>query len=910
MRRLAAVSFLGLAPRSASAFAFPRLCSPVAAGGPWLQRAHAHPLCSAAWSSMTVVELKAALKERSLKVSGKKADLIERLEGGSGSGTAPATVSAALAAARPTAEARPAAAALGRAEEEAPRPGHDAAGQGADAAAIVDASALSAEAKEAIITRCANQLGLGRERVAGAIALFDEGNTMPFVARYRKEATGGMDETELRALETALSAAQRLEARRATVLAAVDKLGKLTPELQKKIMAAELSANQLEDLYLPFKAKRRTKASIAREAGLQPLADAIMRRAAAAKDCAVGDLYTRNVKEVCLEFERLRNAGAESQLLEGDRAVEALRGACEIVAEEATEDAAVRAMARGRLRRGAVLTSKEKKAGSDAEGKYKLYHTFRTQLGRAQPHQVLAINRGEALKVLSASVEIDEDVRAAFEASARGHFTRTPTPPGEHASWRGALDDAIADGTKRLLVPSLEREWRRELTEAAEDKSFLVYSTNLRQKLLQPPLKGHVVAAIDPGLRTGCKVAVVSATGNVLATDTLMLPLGGRGGDSKGGMYVQVRSKLVAMLSQWAVSLVAIGNGTGNREAEALVTDALTSQDTSTPPPKYLIIDESGASVYSASELAVSELPSMDVSIRGAVSLARRVQDPLSELVKVDPKALGVGMYQHDVDQKRLAGALDKVVESAVNAVGVDLNVASPTLLSRVAGLSLKTAQAIVAARDAANSGRLERVDALTKVKGVGPKAYEQCAGFLRVYGGTEPLDATAIHPESYGALRVAAERIGEAVALEPSQLSSLAADLGVGVPTLSDALEALRRSGSDPRDDLLGVPPPRLIDAADSAVGRVQGGNLVDLAVGDELLGVVKNVVDFGAFVDIGMGTDALLHSSEMRRGQGRSAAVIQVGAQLRVVVRQVEIQDLKRKKARISLALCGESA
>ena len=267
-------------------------------------------------------------------------------------------------------------------------------------------------------------------------------------------------------------------------------------------------------------------------------------------------------------------------------------------------------------------------------------------------------------------------------------------------------------------------------------------------------------------------------------------------------------------------------------------------------------------------------------------------------------------MYQHDVDQKRLAGALDKVVESAVNAVGVDLNVASPTLLSRVAGLSLKTAQAIVAARDAANSGRLERVDALTKVKGVGPKAYEQCAGFLRVYGGAEPLDATAIHPESYGALRVAAERIGEAVALEPSQLSSLAADLGVGVPTLSDALEALRRSGSDPRDDLLGVPPPPLIDATDSSGARVQGGNLVDLAVGDELLGVVKNVVDFGAFVDIGMGTDALLHSSEMRRGQGRSAAVIQVGAQLRVVVRQVEIQDLKRKKARISLALCGESA
>ena len=296
---------------------------------------------------MTVVELKAALKERGLKVSGKKADLIERLTDASGTGT---PVSAALAAARPTAEARPA-------------------GQGADAAAIVDASALSAEAKEVIITKCVNELGLARERIAGAIALFDEGNTMPFVARYRKEATGGMDETELRALETALSAARRLEARRATVLAAIDKLGKLTPELQSKIMAVELSANQLEDLYLPYKAKRRTKASIAREAGLQPLADAIMRRAAAAQDCAVGDLYTRDVEEVCLEFvERLRSAGAESQLPDGDGAAEALRGACEIVAEEATEDAAVRAMARGRLRRGAVLTSKEKKAGSDTEG--------------------------------------------------------------------------------------------------------------------------------------------------------------------------------------------------------------------------------------------------------------------------------------------------------------------------------------------------------------------------------------------------------------------------------------------------------------------------------------------------------------------------------------------------------------
>ena len=384
-----------------------------------------------------------------------------------------------------------------------------------------------------------------------------------------------------------------------------------------------------------------------------------------------------------------------------------------------------------------------------------------------------------------------------------------------------------------------------------------------------------------------------------------MLPLGGPG-DSQARSYIQVRNRMLAILTKFAVTLVAIGNGTGKREAEALVIDVLTSQDRSTtPPPKYLIVDESGASVYSASALAVSELPGMDVSIRGAVSLARRVQDPLSELVKVDPKSLGVGMYQHDVDQKRLAGALDKVVESAVNAVGVDLNVASPSLLSHVAGLSLKTAQAIVAARDVAEGGRFERVDALTKVKGVGPKAYEQCAGFLRVYGGAEPLDATAIHPESYGALRVAAERIGEASTLEPAQLSSLANDLGVGVPTLSDALESLRRSGSDPRDDLLGVPLPPLIDAAESAMGRTEGGSLADLAVGDELLGVVKNVVDFGAFVDIGIGADALLHSSEMRRRGGRSAAVLQVGTQLRVLVKQVEIQDLKRKKARISLAL-----
>ena len=388
---------------------------------------------------MTVVELKAVLKERSLKVSGKKADLIERL--GGSSAQAPVAV-----------EARPVAAAgLGHAEEA--EYGADAAGQ-ATGAAIIDASAFSTEAKVTIINKCASHLDIERWRVAGAISLFDEGNTLPFVARYRKEATGGMDETELRALETALSAAQRLEARRATILAAVDKLGKLTPELQRKIEAAEVTATQLEDIYLPFKAKRRTKASIAREAGLQPLADAIMRRAP--EDGAVETQYGRNI----LEFEWPSGAGTESQR-GGDHAAEALRGACEIVAEEATEDAVIRAMARGRLRRGAVLTSKEKKVGSDVEGKFKLYVGFRKLLDRAQPYQVLAINRGEALKVLSASVEIDEEARAAFEASARRHFTTAPASPTEHASWRAALDDAIADGTKRLLVPALEREGRR-----------------------------------------------------------------------------------------------------------------------------------------------------------------------------------------------------------------------------------------------------------------------------------------------------------------------------------------------------------------------------------------------------------------------------------------------------------------
>ena len=866
-------------------------------------RVHKSPLCSAAWSSMTVVELKAELRERGLKVGGKKADLIERL---GGSTSAAATSDASTVAPDSSAE-----------EAEMP-----------DKGGAVDVSSLSADAQETIVNKCATLLKMERWRVAGAIALFNEGSTMPFVARYRKEATGGMDETELRALETAFDAAKRLEARRASILAAVGKLGKLTDELRTKIEAEAVSATELEDLYLPFRAKRRTKASIAREAGLQPLADAIMRRAEGeAAEANEWAQYGRSIQEVCAEFTATLatsaepsdgtgadGAGADAEQLApvAASADDVLRGACEIVAEEATEDADVRAMGRTRLRRGAVVTCKEKKAGGDTEGKFKIYHEFRTPLHRAQPHQVLAINRGETLKVLTASVEVDDDVRAAFEAAARGHFTEGRAPSSEHASWREALSAGIADGTGRLLLPALEREWRRELTEAAEDQSFSVYSTNLRQKLLQPPLKGHVVAAVDPGLRTGCKLAVVSSTGSVLATDTLMLPLGTAAGEAKGGRYMEVRRRLVTMLSKWAVTLVAIGNGTGNREASALVVDALTSEgldSTAAAPAKYLIVDESGASVYSASKLAVSELPAMDVSLRGAVSLARRVQDPLSELVKVDPKSLGVGMYQHDVDQRRLAGALDQVVESAVNAVGVDLNVASPALLSHVAGLSSKTANNIVAARDGEPGGRFERLEALNQVKGVGPKAYEQAAGFLRVYEGAEPLDATAVHPESYEALRIAVERLGGAVTVEASQLTKLSAELGLGVPTLADALEALQRSGSDPRDDLLGVPPPPLLDAHDAATaaaGRADGGDapsLAELAVGDELLGIVKNVVDFGAFVDIGLGTDGLLHSSEMRGSKGRSA--IQVGTQLHVKVKKLEIQDLKRKKARIGLGI-----
>ena len=878
---------------------------------------------------MSVVELKAELKGRGLKVSGRKAELIERLSG-----------SSSVAATSITSDARPREDADIRSSEY----------NGSVDQRVLDATSLSAEAQQTIVNKCATLLKMERWRVAGAIALFNEGSTMPFVARYRKESTGGMDETELRALEAALDAAKRLEARRASILAAVDKLGKLTPELRHKIEAAELGATELEDLYLPFRAKRRTKASIAREAGLQPLADAIMRRAIASKqvtedkDAAEGAAeevkrwaqYDRTLEEVCTEFSAALAARTQSadgagndegaddvQLVSvASSGAEVLRRACEIVAEEVTEEADVRAMGRARLRRGAVLTCKEKKAGCDAEGKFKLYHAYRTPLDRAKPHQVLAINRGEALKVLTASVEIDSDVRAAFEAAARGYFTRGAAPSTEHASWREALSAGIADGTGRLLLPALEREWRRELTEASEDQSFSVYSTNLRQKLLQPPLKGHIVAAIDPGLRTGCKLAVVSSTGSVLATDTLMLPLGGGGGEAKGGRYMEVRRRLMALLSKWSVTLVAIGNGTGNREASALVVDALTaSGDTSsatttaaTAPPKYLIVDESGASVYSASKLAVSELPDMDVSLRGAVSLARRVQDPLSELVKVDPKSLGVGMYQHDVDQRRLASCLEKVVESAVNAVGVDVNVASPALLAHVAGLSAKTAHNIVAARDGAVGGRFERVEALTKVKGIGPKAYEQAAGFLRIYEGAEPLDATAVHPESYGSLRIAVERLGGAVTVEASMLKSLSDELGIGAPTLADALEALQCSSTDPRDDLLGVPPPPLLDAnhaATAAAGHAEGGDapsLASLGVGDELLGVVKNVVDFGAFIDIGIGTDGLLHSSEMRGSKGRLATAIQVGTQLRVKVTRLEIQDLKRKKARIGLGIIAE--
>lgn len=702
--------------------------------------------------------------------------------------------------------------------------------------------------------KIAGKLHLRPVQVASTIRLLDEGNTIPFIARYRKELTEGLDEEQLRQLHDLLDSLRKVDDRRDTILHSIEEQGQLTSELREKIEMAE-TLTELEDIYQPYKPKRRTRASIARERGLQPLAD----------------LIVSQPRTVSANF-------AESFLSDEVPDVEsALAGAQDIVAEIISDHAEIRGAVRAKaLSFGRTLVGKIEEA-EDEKGVYELYYAFDYRLSSLKPHQILAINRGEAEKILRVKIEVAErDWRDVITRYFRPD-TRSPLST--------ALAAAIDDSAKRLLLPAIERDVRTILTEQASEHAIQVFASNMQGLLNQPPLTGHTVLGIDPGFRTGCKIAVVDPTGKVLTTATIYPHAPQK--EWKDALKI-----LNALVEKYQVTLISIGNGTASRETEQLAAE-LTRQRQDL---HYLIVNEAGASVYSASELARAEMPDLDVSLRGAVSIARRVQDPLAELVKIDPKSIGVGMYQHDVNQTRLTETLDAVVETVVNRVGVDVNTASPALLTYVAGIGKKVAQNMVTYRD--ENGVFTNRKMIKKVSGLGPKAFEQAAGFLRIREGDNPLDASAIHPESYPA----AEALLKKVALKPhapiekrapalaalrqqQSLDQLAQELNIGVPTLVDIFEQLIRPGRDPREEL---PLPVL---------RSDVLSMEDLHTGMILRGTVRNVVDFGAFIDIGVKQDGLLHRSQLPRN-----ITLSVGDVLDVEILQVEIQ-----RGRISLGWCN---
>lgn len=711
----------------------------------------------------------------------------------------------------------------------------------------------------------AKELGLPVAQVERVVALLDEGNTIPFLARYRKEATGGLDEVGLRTVQDALARLRKLEERRAEIERSLTEQGVLTPDLAANLKAAVKLAT-LEDLYLPFRPKRRTRAMVARERGLAPLAD-MFRRPPSEPPLQAARRFVDPAKEV-------------------PTPEAALAGACDILAESASEDPDVRGRARHLAMQEAVLEALKAPKADDPQGKYAQYYAFSEPVRRALPHRILACDRGEAEGVLKVGLELPDDRIIGFMCDKYG--VRVPL-------WREAAESALADGYKRLLAPAIERDVRSALTERAQAHAISVFAANLKALLLQPPLRGRVVLGIDPGLRTGCKVVVVDSTGKPLFDGIAIYP------HEPQRQWQQSLATLRDLIARHAVQVVAIGNGTASRETENLVAEAIAGTGV-----EYTMVSEAGASVYSASDVAREEFPGLDATQRGTISIARRLQDPLAELVKIEPQAIGVGLYQHDLDQKALGAALDAVVEDAVNHVGVDLNTASWPLLTRVAGLNKKVAREIVAQRE--SSGAFRSRENLRRIKGLGAKTFEQCAGFLRIPGGTEPLDNTAIHPESYGATRKLLDKLGLSASRsdlgtvlreQRSRLdvAKLASEFGVGVPTLQDIVSNLEKPGRDPREDL---PPPHL---------RRDVLKLEDLAPGMRLTGTVRNVVDFGAFVDIGIKNDGLVHVSELAdRFVRNPLEVVSVGD-----VIEVEVLGIDKERQRVSLsrkrALAGPS-
>ncbi|MEG2622618.1 MAG: Tex family protein [Clostridia bacterium] len=700
---------------------------------------------------------------------------------------------------------------------------------------------------------------LDEARVKAVIALIDAGNTIPFIARYRKEMTGSLDDQVLRELSERLIYLRQMDARREAIEKQLGEQGVLTDELREKLARCDTLA-ALEDLYRPFKPKRRTRASIARERGLEPLAQKILLQLPLAPDPeALAAAYVNPEKEV------------------PDGAC-ALAGARDIIAEWVADDAAVRGRVRLFAARTGVLTSQ--KVGEE-DSVYRTYDDFSEGVARLPGHRILAINRGEREGFLKVAVEVAEE-RA--EEMVSGAYVR-----GDGACAR-EVKRACVDAWQRLIEPAMARETRATLTERAQSAAIHVFAQNLRQLLMQPPVKGRVTLGVDPGFRTGCKLAVVDADGRVLETGVGFFTIPGQA-QKRDAAKGQVRE----MMRRHGVTAVAIGNGTASREAEQFIAEVIRE----VPHARYMIVSEAGASVYSASKLAFEEFPAYDVSLRSAVSIARRMQDPLAELVKIDPKAIGVGQYQHDLKDAELTRALDGVVEACVNAVGVELPSASAALLEHVAGIGPALARNIVSYRD--ENGLASRAE-LKKVKGLGAKAFEQCAGFLRVSSAKNPLDATGVHPESYKAADALLKRLGykkEQLArgglsdilqkADEVGLDALAAELDVGAPTLRDILLELSKPGRDPRAEL---PPPLL---------RTDVLDMRDLAKGMELTGTVRNVIDFGAFVDIGVHQDGLVHVSHMAdRFIRHPSEVVKVGDVVKVWVLEID-----EKRGRIALTM-----
>ena len=713
---------------------------------------------------------------------------------------------------------------------------------------------------ETIVQILARELERPEQHIENIITLLDEGNTVPFIARYRKELHGAMDDQLIRQLADRLQYLRNLQTRRDEVKQSIENQGKLTDELSAAIDNAATLA-EVEDLYRPYKQKRRTRATMAREKGLEPLADTLF-----ALGAPCPDPLTEAAKYIDPE------KGVET-------AEDALQGASDIIAELISDDADIRKLLRELYWRRASLVSRAA-AKEPEDSVYRLYYEFSSQLSKTQGHQVLAINRGEREEILKVSVEMERE-------TALVALRRKVVPN------RAAMEfvkAAAEDAYDRLIAPSLEREVRSDLTDQANEGAIGQFALNLKPLLMQPPVKGFVTLGLDPGYRMGCKVAVVDPTGKVLDT-TVVYPTHGERGKN------EAIEKLAALIKKHKVAHIAIGNGTASRETEQMTVELIKKIGGGV---SYMIVSEAGASVYSASKLAAEEFPEFDVNLRSAVSIARRLQDPLAELVKIDPKSIGVGQYQHDMPQARLGETLDGVVEDCVNAVGVDVNTASAPLLTRVAGLNGTTAKNIVKYRE--ENGPFTTRKQLLKVPKLGPKAFEQCAGFLRVPESNSPLDNTAVHPESYAAAEKLLALCGHDMAdVKAGKLNDLkdrlssygeekaAAECGVGVPTLRDVAAELVKPGRDPRDEL---PAPVL---------RTDVMDMKDLKPGMELKGTVRNVIDFGAFVDIGVHQDGLVHISQIcDRYIKHPSEVLSVGDVVTVWVREVDEQ-----KKRISLTM-----